>query len=235
MIEIKGLIKRFKQVNAIDCIDAVIHQNQVISIIGPNGSGKTTLIKCILGMVHPNAGEILIRGESILKKTQYRSMIGYMPQISKFPEQIKVGQLIDMLKEIRNSDTMDEELIESFSLANLYNKPMRTLSGGMIQKVSACIAFLFNPSIVILDEPTAGLDPLASEILLEKIGHENKKGKCILLSSHILSDLDEVTTHVLYLLNGRIEFYKSIDILKQETGKTKLSQAIAKIMQESIK
>ena len=125
---------------------------------------------------------------------------------------------------------LDEELIEKFGLKQIFDKPMRTLSGGTRQKVSAALAFLFDPGVLILDEPTAGLDPLSSEILKEKILKEKSKNKLILITSHILSDLDELTTHIIYLQEGKLEFFKEIDQLREETGEIKLGKAIARIM-----
>jgi Cu-processing system ATP-binding protein len=107
---------------------------------------------------------------------------------------------------------------------------MRTLSGGTRQKVSACLAFLFNPMVLVLDEPTAGLDPLASEILKEKVLSEKARGKLILVTSHILSDLEEITTDVLYLMDGQVQFYQSIQQLKTQTGEERLNRAIARVM-----
>jgi Cu-processing system ATP-binding protein len=112
---------------------------------------------------------------------------------------------------------------------------MRTLSGGTRQKVSAALAFYFNPSILILDEPTAGLDPLSSEILKEKIMQEKRKNKLIIISSHILSDLDDLTTHIMYLQEGKMIFMKDIDSLRQKTGEHKLGRAIARVMQGNAK
>ena len=112
---------------------------------------------------------------------------------------------------------------------------MRTLSGGTRQKVSAALAFYFNPDILILDEPTAGLDPLSSEILKEKIMQEKKKNKLILITSHILSDLDELTTDVMYLQEGKLIFLKDIKTLRNETGEDKLGKAIARVMRNGKK
>lgn len=107
---------------------------------------------------------------------------------------------------------------------------MRTLSGGTRQKVSAALAFLFSPSVLILDEPTAGLDPLASEMLKEKILKEKEKGKLILITSHILSDLDDLVTQIIYMQDGKLLFHKNIEDLKAETGEAKLGKAIASVM-----
>lgn len=232
MIRIENISKRFKRLQALDKINVEFHKGQVISLIGPNGSGKTTLIKCILGMVKANKGRIAVNNEYINGDPGYKNDIGYMPQIGRYPDNMKIGQLFKMLENIRNQskEHLDKELIEQFNLSAIFEKPMRTLSGGTRQKVSAAIAFLFNPGILILDEPTAGLDPLASEILKEKILKEKSKGKLILITSHIISDLEELTTHIMYMQEGKMEFIKEIDILREETGEPRLSKAIAKIM-----
>jgi Cu-processing system ATP-binding protein len=145
---------------------------------------------------------------------------------------MKVGQLFEMMKAIRDvgENEIDKELLLKFNLKDIYNKSMRTLSGGTRQKVSAALAFLFDPDVLILDEPTAGLDPLSSEILKEKIIKEKNKNKLILISSHILSDLDDLTTHVMYLQEGKVEFFNDLDLLQRETGEIKLGRAIANIM-----
>ena len=232
MIRIENISKRFKRLQALDKITVDFNKGQVISLIGPNGSGKTTLIKCILGMVKADSGRIAVNNEYINGNPCYKNDIGYMPQIGRYPDNMKVGQLFKMLENIRNQSKahLDKELIDQFNLTAIFEKPMRTLSGGTRQKVSAAVAFLFDPGILILDEPTAGLDPLASEILKEKIIKEKKKGKLILITSHILSDLEELTTDVMYMQEGKMVFIKKIDLLRKETGELRLSKAIAKIM-----
>jgi len=190
------------------------------------------LIKAILGMVKPDDGHIFVNGEQINGDPSYREQIGYMPQIGRYPDNMKVGQLFKMLKNIRNipESKIDNDLVVKFNLASIFNKSMRTLSGGTRQKVSAALAFLFNPEVLILDEPTAGLDPLSSEILKEKIIAEREKQKLILISSHILSDLDELTSHVMYLQEGKMLFLKDMKTLQDETGEVKLGKAIARMM-----
>jgi Cu-processing system ATP-binding protein len=232
MIRIEHINKKFKKLIALNDINAQFNKGQVISLIGPNGSGKTTLIKSILGMVKADSGKVFFNDKLIDGDPSYRSQIGYMPQIGRYPDNMKVGQLFKMLKNIRNvsEDNIDEELIGKFGLTQIFDKPMRTLSGGTRQKVSAALAFLFNPDVLILDETTAGLDPLSSEILKEKILKEKSKNKLILITSHILSDLDELTTHIMYLQEGKLEFFKEIDQLREETGELKLGKAIARIM-----
>jgi len=183
-------------------------------------------------MVRPDKGKITVDGHVISGDHSYRANIGYMPQIGRYPDNMRIGQLFRMIENIRGvaGDKQDETLIRQFELEKIYDKPMRTLSGGTRQKVSAALAFLFDPAILILDEPTAGLDPLSSELLKDKIIAEKKQNKLILITSHILSDLDELTTHVMYLQEGKLQFFKDMQTIQEETGELRLGKAIARIM-----
>lgn len=233
MIIASNVTKRFGKLNALDNVSVTCNKGQAISLIGPNGSGKTTFIKSLLGMVVPDSGFITFNNQNIAHDWHYRAKIGYMPQIGRFPENMTIAQVLDMLKDIRKNSgsALDEELIESFNLNEMMSKRMRTLSGGTRQKVSATLAFLFNPEVLILDEPTAGLDPVATEILKEKILKEKRKGKLVLITSHILSDLDDIVSEVIYLQDGLLKFHKTIGQLREDTGEEKLAKAIARIMQ----
>lgn len=233
MISVENLTKSFGKFKALDNISLDFEPGNTISLVGPNGSGKTTLIKSILGLVIPEKGTIKINNNEIKTHYAYRSQIGYMPQIGRYPENMTIRQVINMIKEIRTDrDNYDEELIESFGIPAIQNKTMRSLSGGTCQKVSACLAFLFLPDILILDEPTAGLDPVSSELLKGKIIKERANGKLILITSHVLSDLDDITSHVVYLQDGKLMFYKGVDELKRSTGEEKLNKVIATIMKK---
>ncbi|MFV5703459.1 ABC transporter ATP-binding protein [Flavobacterium sp. XS2P12] len=231
MIEIKNIYKKFGKLEVLNDINLSFKKGECIALIGPNGCGKTTLIKSILGMVIPSKGDILFNEKSILKEFKYREQIGYMPQIGRYPDYMTVGQIIEMIKKIRNSDqVLDEDLVKAFELEKIVDKQMRTLSGGTTQKVSATLAFLFNPEVLILDEPTAGLDPLASEILKEKIIKEKEKGKLILITSHLLSELDDLITQIIYMQDGTVHFHQTIADLLESTNEQKISKAIAKIL-----
>ncbi|KIX20328.1 copper ABC transporter ATP-binding protein [Flavobacterium sp. 316] len=236
MIEIKNINKKFGKLEVLKNINISFKQGECIALIGPNGCGKTTLIKSILGMVLPDNGAIEFNEKSIKKEFQYRDKIGYMPQIGRYPDTMTIGQIIEMIKTIRNSNAiLDEELIQAFELEKMFDKQMRTLSGGTTQKVSATLAFLFNPDVLILDEPTAGLDPLASEILKEKIIKEKEKGKLIVITSHLLSELDDLITEIIFMQDGEVYFHKKIASLLEETNETKISKAIAQILKQNKK
>lgn len=231
MIEIRHATKKFGKTEVLRDVSLSCEPGQCIALIGPNGCGKTTLIKCILGMVIPTSGEIFFKQKNIAHDFLYRHDIGYMPQKGRYPDNMTIGQVIEMIKDMRSTNQeLDEQLIEDFGLNEILDKRMRTLSGGTTQKVSASLAFLFNPQVLILDEPTAGLDPLAAEILKDKIIAENKKGKLVLITSHLLSELDDLITHVVLMQEGEIRFNMPTSSLKEQTNTTSLAKAITYVL-----
>ena len=231
MIEIKNVSKKFGKLEVLKNVSVSCKSGQCIALIGPNGCGKTTLIKSILGMVLPDEGSMEFNQKSIFGDYSYRERIGYMPQIGRYPDTMTIGEIIEMVKKIRNSkDNLDEDLFRDFEIEKMLNKQMRTLSGGTTQKISAVLAFLFNPDVLILDEPTAGLDPLASELLKEKIIKEKEKGKLIIITSHLLSELDDLISEIIFMQDGKIFFHKKVNELREETQEDKISKAIAKIL-----
>ncbi len=234
MIEINNLHKQFGKLKALNGINLSLNQGECIALIGPNGCGKTTLIKSILGMVIPTKGSIKVNGFNIEKTNLYREQIGYMPQIGRYPDNMTIGQIIEMMKEIRSTKRLpDEALMNKFLLPGMLQQRMHALSGGTTQKVSASLAFLFDPAIFILDEPTAGLDPLAAETLKEKIIEEKEKGKLILITSHLLSELDDLITQVIFMQEGNVLFHLSVVELLQSTGEIKISKAISNILKNT--
>ncbi len=235
MIEVKQVSKRFGRLDALKSVTASFQGGATYAIVGPNGSGKTTLIKSILGMVLPDSGSIEFDGAAIKGRWSYRKEIGYMPQIGRYPDNMKIGQLLRMMRDLRGIQETDDELIHELRLDELFGKRMHTLSGGTRQKVSAAISFLFRPKVLILDEPTAGLDPLSVEILKAKILREREQGKIFLITSHIMSDLDELSSDLLYLEEGVVRYADPIAQLKQETGEEKLGKSIAAMMRKNFK
>ena len=229
IIEIQNLKKSFGRLDVLKNVSCFFGGG-VVSILGPNASGKTTLIKSILGMVVPGSGDILFKGRSVLHSFDYKRRIGYMPQIGHYPDNMKIGQLFRMVMDIRQQEASDTDLLKAFQLEGMYHKTMRTLSGGTLQKVSAALAFLFSPDVLILDEPSAGLDPFASETLREKIMAVRSAGKLVLVTSHILSEADELSDDILYLYEGQIRFFRSLADLKAETGEQKLGRALTQIL-----
>ncbi len=232
MIEIKNLHKKFGKLTVLEELDLTINKGGIFAILGPNGSGKTTLIKCILGMVIPNKGEIALDGESILKKWEYRNNLNYLPQIANFPGNLSVIELIKMVKNLRPKESNEQELIELFGLTPFLNKKLGNLSGGTKQKVNLVLTFMFDSELIILDEPTTGLDPIALIHLKELIAKEKAKGKTILITTHIMSLVDEMADEIVFLLDGKIYFKGSVEALKKQTEQDNLEHAIANLIEK---
>ena len=236
MITIRDLTKSFRTLDVLRGVELDIAPMRVTALLGPNGSGKTTLIKMILGLTRPDGGQVLVDSRRIDAHGAYRECIGYMPQIARFPENLTASEVLAMLRDMRGvtRDATDETLIERFSLAREMGKPLRTLSGGTRQKVNAVIAFLFHPRLLILDEPTAGLDPIANGVLKEAIIAARDDGRTVVISSHVMSELEEVTDDVAFLLDGRTRFQGSLRDLKVSTQQFTMERAIAQMMREGL-
>lgn len=236
MIELKNIEKRFGKYEVLKNISLNIEPGKITAIVGPNGSGKTTIIKSILGLVQPDKGEILINDKSIVKEFMYRKEIGYMPQVASFPDNLTVNEVFNMISDLRKQQINGSaDIIRTLSLQPELNKKIRTLSGGNKQKVSACIALMFNPKIIILDEPTAGLDPVAAANLKKKIVEQRNAGKTIILTSHIMAEIEELSDNILFLIEGMIVFNGKLIDLVELSGQSKLENAIASMMDKEFK
>ena len=233
MVAIKNLHKRFGKNIVLSGIDLNINDGGIFAILGPNGSGKTTLIKSILGMVIPNKGDIAVLGENIKNSSTYRQKIDYLPQIANFPSNLKVKELIKMIKDLRGNTIEDDRLIHLFKLEQFLDKKLGNLSGGTKQKVNIVLTFMFDSPLIILDEPTTGLDPISLIHLKELIQAEKTKGKTILITSHIMSFVEEVSDEIVFLLEGEIYFKGSIHELKTKTNQPDFEHAIASILTEN--
>ena len=231
MIEIRLLEKKFGKNKILKGVDLAIDTPGIFAVLGPNGSGKTTIIKSILGMVIPDHGQININGELINKKWEYRKHIDYLPQIARFPENLKVRELIEMVKDIRQQPSQETVLIERFDLEPYMDSKLRNLSGGTRQKVNLVLCFMFDNQILILDEPTAGLDPVALIRLKELIKEEREKGKVILITTHIMDVVEELADEIVFLLEGKIYFKGSLSELAEITGEVHLEKSIANILE----
>ncbi len=233
MIKIENLHKRFGKNQVLKGVDLDISEGGIFAILGPNGSGKTTLIKCILGMVIPDKGEMLIESKSIRKSWKYRQQIDYLPQIANFPPNLTVSELIRMIKDLRNKPAEEELLIKSFQLEPFLDKKLSSLSGGTKQKVNLLLTLMFDSPLIILDEPTSGLDPIALLHLKELIQKEKTNGKTILVTSHIMSFVEEMADEIVFLLEGKVYFKGDISTLKEKTQKESFELAIANVLKEN--
>jgi len=233
MIEIKDLKKSFGDLPVLKNMSLAIPKGQATGIVGPNGAGKTTLIKTILGLVKSDSGTISVNGTVLNGNWLYRRDIGYMPQVARYPENMRVNELLDFIKGLRDQEAVyEDELIEQFGLASELEKPLRTLSGGNRQKVGATLAMMFNPEILFFDEPTAGLDPRSSHKFKQRVAAEKENGKTVIITSHIMSELEQLVDYVIFILDGKIRYYGSMEDLLTESKEERLEAAIANMMDD---
>lgn len=230
-IEIVNLSKRFGKKTVLKNVSLTLNKGEVTAILGPNGSGKSTLMKSILGLVNPDQGQILIDNQSIIRQWNYRKEVGYMPQIANYPDNISVKEIIQMIRNIRQKEDNASTLISLFKLDNDLDKKIKQLSGGMRQKVNAIIALMFDSPILILDEPTVGLDPVSRLLFKELILKEKKKGKTILLITHHMNEIEELADKIVFILEGSIFFHGSLEKVKSEQNETDFEKAVAKILE----
>jgi Cu-processing system ATP-binding protein len=234
MIEIRALQKRFGANRVLDGIDLTIAGGRITAVVGPNAAGKSTLIKSILGLTRPDRGSIRIGGALVDERGSYRAAIGYMPQIARFPENITGQDLIDMIIDLRGAGTARTEMVDALDLRPHLVKPLRALSGGTRQKINAVIALLFAPTVLMLDEPSAGLDPVSAGLLKDRMREERDRGTTVVLTSHVLSEIDELADDIAFLADGRIRFAGSIRALKVATRQFTLERAIAHVLQHGV-
>lgn len=230
MIEFKDVHKKYGKLEVLKGVSFTIKDGGIFAILGPNGSGKTTSMKSFLGMVIPTKGDIFFNGKSIKNQWTYREQISYLPQIANFPSNLKVKELIAMIKNIKKLPCHEQELIELFGLQKHLNKSLGNLSGGTKQKVNLVLTFMVDVPVLVLDEPTSGLDPIAILALKKLILREKEKGKTILITSHILSFIEELSDEILFILEGNIYFRGTPQQLLETTQKNNFQEAIAELL-----
>ena len=235
MIRIKNLHKSFKKNHVLKGIDLDISEPGIIGVLGPNGSGKTTLLKCFLGMVIPDVGQILYKEKDIIGKHEYRKDIGYLSQIARFPENLSGKELINLMKSMKSGETREEELIAMFALEKELEKKMGNLSGGNRQKINITLALMHDDPIIILDEPSTGLDPLSLRKFKAFLNEEKERGKLILITTHIMSLAEDLADDILFILDGHIHYNGSLHNLLIMQMEDNLENAIAHILENKKK
>ena len=230
MISLDTIRKRFGALEVLQDVSLAVRPGAVTALVGPNGSGKTTLIKIVLGLTRADHGTLQVDGRDADAAGAYRRAIGYMPQAAHFPVNLRVGDVLDLVAQLRPGEAMDDDLARAYDMDGIRDKYVGTLSGGTKQKVNAVIAFLFRPALLILDEPTAGLDPLSANVLKEKIRAVRAAGRSVLVTSHIMTELESLADDVAFLCDGRLRFSGTVAALLERTGERSLEDAIAGLM-----
>nr|BCX00578.1 MAG: ABC transporter [Bacteroidota bacterium] len=232
MIELRGVSKRFGSRLVLRNVGVTFRPGEVTALIGPNGSGKTTLLKSIVGLVQPDTGQIFLNGVPLDGGAwACRDRIGYLSQVARFPENLTVQELVAMLTMLRRrAPERLQELRTYFRLESVWDKPLRILSGGTRQRVALLLAWMFDPEVLLLDEPTAGLDPVAAARLKDLILQERERGKVLLLTTHVLAEVEELADQIVFLLDGEVHFAGSPEELLLRTGESTVEGAIVQLL-----
>ena len=206
MIELKNVTKKYGNFTAVNDVSFKIEKGEIVGFLGQNGAGKTTTMKMITGLAEPTEGEIFIDGEKITRNS--RKKIGYMPENTPLYQDLTVKEFINYMAELKclkKQERKDqvEKLINDLSLADVQNKLIRNISRGYKQRVSMAGALVGNPEILILDEPTVGLDP-KQIIEIRSLIKSLRKNHTVFLSSHILSEISQMCQKVIILNKGKI-------------------------------
>lgn len=231
MITFDGVHKRFGRRIVLDGLSATVPTGMVTALVGPNGSGKTTILKLLLELTRADAGRIAVDGRILSGDPEARRHVGYMPQLAGFPQRQSGRELLALIASLRGNDvTADFSMAEAFGLDDQLDRPLGELSGGTRQRINAVLALAFRPRLLVLDEPTAGLDPLAARIFKDRLAMERARGTTILITSHVLPELEELADHVLFLDGGRAAWQGDASALKRVTGVDSLERAVAALL-----
>lgn len=241
-IRVRGLAKAFGGLPALRGLDLELPAGRVTALVGPNAAGKSTLVHILIGLVRADAGRVEIDGIPVGRDPGYRARIGYMPQDPAFPDNLRVRELFELVDGLRGLGATDEdtpfarrpdrELVDAFGLEEVLERRLGVLSGGTRQKVNAALAFRYGARLLLLDEPTAGLDPLARDVLKERIRRERARGTTVLVTSHVLSELRDLAEHVVYLVDGAKRYDGAADELLRTTGTDDVERAVVRLMRE---
>ena len=232
MIEVIDLYKSFGRHKVLKGLNLKLDKPGITAVLGPNASGKTTLIKSVLGMVIPDRGDIIIDGKSVLKEWEYRDGIDYLPQIARFPDNLRVRELFSMIGSLRNRESRADELIDYFDIRSALDQRLGHLSGGTRQKVNIVAAFMYDNPVIFLDEPSAGLDPVSLQLTKELILQEKAKGKLITITTHIMGLVEELADEIVFILEGVIHFRGTPEELRTKYGQRDVERSIAELLRK---
>ena len=218
-IEFEALAKRYGALAALDGISACVPRGRVIGLLGHNGAGKSTLIKLILGLIAPSGGRLEVLGQSPWRAHALRRRIGYLPENATFYASLSGRELLDYLARLKQAPRGQvTALLERVGLAHAADRRIGTYSKGMRQRLGLAQALLGSPELVLLDEPTTGLDPQASRELCRIVGELRADGRSVLLSSHLLAELEPHIDGALILRQGRLLAAGSLDALGEQAA-----------------
>jgi len=218
MIEVHGLEKRFGKVTALAGLSFRVDPGETFALLGPNGSGKTTTLKCLAGLVMPSVGRIRINGIDLAgEPVAARAAISYLPQRVAFPEQVTAREVLEFYRRLRRLPPGHVEAgLARCAFGEAADRMVSEFSGGMMQRLGIAVALLADAPILLLDEPTASLDPEGAAGFRALLGTLRELGKTIVFSSHVLSDVDLLADRVAILVGGRLRAVEPIAALRAD-------------------
>lgn len=219
-IVVDNLTKHYGEIAANDSISFTVDQGEIFGYLGPNGAGKTTTIRILLGLISPTKGSASILGAPIDDRRalqQAKQRIGYLPDNLSVDDQFTGRQLLNYFGRLRGQQRR-EELLELFHPP--LDRPVEEYSSGNRRMLGIVLAFMHDPDLIIMDEPTAGLDPLKQDRLHQFLEQERKQGKTIFFSSHVLSEVQRVCDRVGIIRNGGLVALEEVELLLKRSGKT---------------
>lgn len=218
LVVCEGLTKTFSGFRALDGVDLKIGRGKVIGLLGPNGSGKTTLIKILNGLLQPTSGEALIDGNK--PNTYTKSIVSYLPDRSYFADWMKVKDVFDLFGDFYSD--FDRARAQDMCRALGIDEGMRlkTMSKGTKEKVQLILVMSRKAQLYLLDEPIAGVDPAAREYILGTIINNYNEDGTVIISTHLISDIERILDEVIFIQNGKILCHEAVDEMKEREGKS---------------
>ncbi|MEG1945885.1 MAG: ABC transporter ATP-binding protein [Lachnospiraceae bacterium] len=218
LLECKNLTKKYNSHTVLSDVNLSIEEGHIIGLLGPNGSGKTTLIKLIAGLLAPTSGSIYVQEE--LLGIHSKNLISYLPDHTYLNESMKVRDIIDFFKDFYE----DFESIRAYDMLEKLkinpNVKLRTLSKGTKEKVQLILVMSRRAKLYILDEPIAGVDPAARDYILNTILSNYDESASILISTHLISDIENILDDVIFIQNGIIQLHSSVDDIREQNNKS---------------
>ena len=218
ILECKDLSKRFGSVDALTDVSFAVEPGRIVGLLGPNGSGKTTLIKLVNGLLTPTSGQVLIDGEAPGKRSH--SLVSYLPDRNCLPQWMTAGQLLDFYRDFY-PDFREDAAREMLSRLEIPEKRrMKQLSKGTREKVQLILVMSRQAQLYMLDEPIGGVDPAARDYILHTIISNYSENAAVIISTHLISDIEQVLDEAVFLRDGQIMLHKSVDEIREEDGKS---------------
>jgi len=231
IIKITNLTKNFGKFCALKKVDLEIKKGEIFGLLGRNGAGKTTLIKCLLKLIKPTEGRIFFKG-NLLTESDIQEKFGYLPENFQLPLNLTAKELIRSLAHAFSLNTeRAEDNLKIVGLFEYKNRLIKTYSRGMIQRLGLAITLVKEPELLILDEPTLGLDLLGQRDILKILKELNKEGKTIFFSSHILSQIEKIATRIAIIEKGKIIFTGEVEELLQKCKVKSLEEGFLKAVE----